>query len=92
MTQPRVAVSTIQRHETGDGEMTTYYMEVYARAFGIKPEELLQESLRIGQRERALLEVFNQLTPPNQSALLSVGRALAEQATPFVAHEKNGKP
>lgn len=80
LTNPKVAHSTIQRHETGAAEMTTYYMEIYAHALGITPEELLPESLRISASERELLAAFNRLPAEVQRAWLASVKAYADVA------------
>lgn len=80
MTSPKVAGSTIQRHETGEAEMTTYYMEIYAHALGVAPEELLPDALRISASERELLHAFSRLPEKAKKAWLASVKAYAEVA------------
>lgn len=81
-THPHVPASTIQRHESGAG-VDTRYLEIYARALGVKSEELLPTSGTLNEQERALLGLFNQLAPGDRQRLIKLGHALAESSAPF---------
>lgn len=68
---------SVARHETGANQMTLVQMELYAKALQIKPEELLNNSLRISPAIRDLVALLENLPPTEQERLLSMTRAFA---------------
>ena len=69
---------SVARHETGLNQMTLAQMELYAKALQIKPEELLNDSVRISGPMRELVALLENLPPTEQERLLSMTRAFAE--------------
>jgi transcriptional regulator with XRE-family HTH domain len=76
---------SVARHETGLNQMTVAQMELYAKALQIKPEELLNDSVRITAPMRGLIAMLENLPPTEQERLLDMIRAFAEPRQQGVA-------
>lgn len=76
---------SVARHETGENQITLAQMETYARALQIKPEELLNSSVRIAPKLRELIEILENLPDSEQERLVSMTRAFAEPRANFEA-------
>lgn len=73
---------TVQRHETGENQMTLAQMQHYARVLKIRVEELLPGSLRVPLRIRQLIDIANNLPPHQQDQLVRLGLALGDPDPP----------
>ena len=74
---------SVQRHETGENQITLAQMEAYARALSIRPEELLNDAVRITPHMRELIGILENLTDSEQERLVKMTRAFAEPAANF---------
>lgn len=83
---------SVARHETGLNQMTLAQMELYAKALQIKPEELLNDSVRISRPMRELVALLENLPPTEQERLLSMTRAFAEPRQQAVAQPASAAP
>lgn len=83
MTSPKISKSAVQRHATGESQMTIYHMEIYARALGIFPEELLPTGLRLEPDVRAALVDLRKLDPSSRRAVAKTLHDLAEEQRAF---------
>lgn len=75
---------SVARHETGLNQITLVQMETYAKALNIKPEELLNDSVRINPKLRELLDILENLPATEQERLVNMTRAFAEPRAAFV--------
>jgi len=82
-TRPRIPPQTIQRHETGIAQVDLLQLEVYAIALGVRPEELLHDGLRLSLDARALLTLYDRMTPREREQLLKVAQALSDEPVPL---------
>lgn len=73
---------SVARHETGLNQITLAQMEVYGRALGVKPEELLNDSQRIDERLRPVLDMFSTLAAPEQERFIRLS-ALFDPAASY---------
>lgn len=69
---------SVARHETGENQITLAQMEAYAKVLNIKPEELLNDSVRINPKLRELMDILDNLPETEQERLVSMTRAFAE--------------
>lgn len=76
---------SVARHETGENQITLDQMQLYAKALSIKPEELLNGSVRISDEMRELLEIYESLPTDARVRFLRMGHAFAEPAPEYGA-------
>ena len=83
-TQPELAKkvgtgrSQIAKLERGDRQLTQQWMVRISKALECEPPDLLPGAPVITERERAVLGIFNKLTPEQQNTLMKVATALSE--------------
>jgi transcriptional regulator with XRE-family HTH domain len=82
---------SVARHETGENQITLAQMEAYAKVLSIKPEELLNSSVRINPKLRELLDILDNLPETEQERLVNMTRAFAEPRQPFEPQEAPAK-
>lgn len=79
MTMPRISKSAVQRHASGETQMTISHMEVYARALGIFAEELLPGDLRLLPEMRQLIRDLSLISKDAREAFQLSIRQIAER-------------
>jgi transcriptional regulator with XRE-family HTH domain len=99
LTQPELAKkvgtsrSQITKLERGERQLTQHWMERIAAALECNPQDLLPGTPTLTEKEKAVLAVYNKLTPEQQRAVMQVATALSEPAEEIdheVYHPKSG--